>query len=151
LSSLLACTVTFDLLQMDLPGATNRMGCVFFSLALFGFTSLSIIDGLMLEREVVRREVAGGYYRPWTYLLTKLLLDGLLLRALPAAAFTALMYPLVRWRPHLPGMQWRRLLPVISVGLCVAVCTQHHGIHAIIYAPTPGSQQRRISSCPPRC
>jgi hypothetical protein len=83
---------------MDLPGAQNRMGAIFFSLALFGFTSLSSIDGLMLERQVVRREVAALYYRPWAYLATRLLLDGLLLRALPAAAFTALMYPLVgRW------------------------------------------------------
>jgi hypothetical protein len=81
--------------QFDLAGAQNRAGALFFSLAFFGFTSLTVIDGLMLEQRVVGREVAGGYHWPWTYLATKLLLDGLLLRALPAAVYTALMYPLV--------------------------------------------------------
>jgi hypothetical protein len=81
--------------QFDLAGAQNRAGALFFSLAFFGFTALTVIDGLMLERGVVGREVAGGYYRPWTYLATKLLLDGLLLRVLPAAVYSALMYPLV--------------------------------------------------------
>lgn len=81
--------------QFDLAGAQNRAGALFFSLAFFGFTALTVIDGLMLEQRVVGREVAGGYYRPWTYLATKLLLDGLLLRALPAVVYTALMYPLV--------------------------------------------------------
>jgi hypothetical protein len=37
----------------------------------------------------------GGYYRPGTYLLAKLVLDALLLRVIPACIFTAPFYPMV--------------------------------------------------------
>jgi hypothetical protein len=33
---------------------------MFFALALFGWTSVSVVDGLVLERELVEREVRGG-------------------------------------------------------------------------------------------
>jgi hypothetical protein len=39
---------------------------------------------------------AGGYYRPGTYLLAKLVCDALLLRVLPVLIFTAPFYPMVR-------------------------------------------------------
>jgi ATP-binding cassette subfamily G (WHITE) protein 2 len=77
-------------------GLQNRLGSMFFALALFGWTSVSVVDGLVLERELVEREVAGHYYGGVTYLLSSLVLDGLLLRTLPALLFCALMYPMVR-------------------------------------------------------
>lgn len=42
--------------ELDLPGLQNRGGGVFFSLAFFGFTSLTIIDSLTIEQALVRRE-----------------------------------------------------------------------------------------------
>jgi hypothetical protein len=77
-------------------GLQNRLGSMFFALALFGWTSMSVVDGLVLERELVEREVAGHYYSGSTYLLSSLVLDGLLLRTLPALLFCALVYPMVR-------------------------------------------------------
>ena len=41
-----------------------------------------------------------GYYRLSTYLCTKLVLDALLLRVLPAALYTAVFYPLMRLAPQ---------------------------------------------------
>jgi ABC-type multidrug transport system ATPase subunit len=79
-------------------GLQNRLGSMFFALALFGWTSVSVVDGLVLERELVEREVAGHYYGGVTYLASSLVLDGLLLRTLPALLFCALMYPMVRRR-----------------------------------------------------
>ena len=39
---------------------------------------------------------AGGYYRPATYLLAKMVLDALLLRVIPVFIFSAPFYPMVR-------------------------------------------------------
>jgi hypothetical protein len=36
---------------------------MFFALALFGWTAVSAVEGLVIERELVEREVAGRYYR----------------------------------------------------------------------------------------
>ncbi|GBF87535.1 ABC transporter Adp1 [Raphidocelis subcapitata] len=81
-------------------GLQNRLGAMFFALALFGWTSVSVVDGLVLERELVEREVAGHYYGGGTYLLSSLVLDGLLLRTLPALLFSGLMYPMVGLLPE---------------------------------------------------
>ncbi|GLC52605.1 hypothetical protein PLESTB_000648300 [Pleodorina starrii] len=85
--------------KADLTGMQNASGAIFFSLCLFGFTSLTSVDGLVRERALVAREVAGHYYSPAAYLLPRLVLDALLLRALPAALYTAALYPLVALTP----------------------------------------------------
>jgi ABC-type phosphate/phosphonate transport system permease subunit len=41
---------------------------------------------------VVERELTRRYYSPWTYMATKLLVDALFLRIIPAAIFTVLFY-----------------------------------------------------------
>ncbi len=46
-------------------GLQNRLGAIFFALALFGFTSLTIVDALLLERQLVVREVRAHYYSRW--------------------------------------------------------------------------------------
>jgi len=86
----------FFQLENSQVGVQNRLGSMFFALALFGWTSVSVVDGLVLERELVEREVVGHYYKGGTYLLSSLVLDGLLLRTLPAMLFSALVYPMVR-------------------------------------------------------
>lgn len=52
------------------------MGSTFFALAFLAFSSLTTVDLLIAERQVVTREVRGGYYHPAAYLLSKLTLDG---------------------------------------------------------------------------
>lgn len=68
-------------------GVQNRMGGTFFALAFLAFTSLTTVDLLMNERMVVLREVRSRFYRPSSYLISKIALDGLLLRVLPAILY----------------------------------------------------------------
>ncbi|GMH35874.1 hypothetical protein BSKO_03742 [Bryopsis sp. KO-2023] len=70
--------------QKDFAGAQNRLGGFFFFLAFLAFTSSTTVDVVHAERSVVLREVKAGYYSPFVYLLSKIILDTLLLRAIPA-------------------------------------------------------------------
>jgi ABC-type multidrug transport system permease subunit len=79
-------------------GVQNRLGGTFFALAFLGFTSLTTVDLLMNERGVVMREVRGGYYSPITYMLSKVALDGLLLRCIPALVYWAPFYYMAGFR-----------------------------------------------------
>jgi ABC-type multidrug transport system permease subunit len=79
-------------------GVQNRMGGTFFALAFLGFTSLTTVDLLINERQVVTREVRGGYYHPSAYLLSKLTLDAMLLRVLPAIWYFFTFYYLAGFR-----------------------------------------------------
>jgi ABC-type multidrug transport system ATPase subunit/ABC-type multidrug transport system permease subunit len=88
----------FYQVEPDFSGVQNRMGATFFALALLAFTSLTTVDLLMNERNVVMREVRSGYYGPVAYLLSKLALDGMLLRAIPAIVFWAPFYYMTGFR-----------------------------------------------------
>ena len=46
-------------------------------------------------RRCARVAAAGGYYRPWAYLLAKAVLDALLLRVVPVFLYAAPFYPMV--------------------------------------------------------
>lgn len=59
-----------------------------------------MIDSLVLERELVGREMRSRFYGVSSYLTYKLVLDGLLLRALPVILFTAISYPMVGLQPE---------------------------------------------------
>lgn len=93
--------IFFDL-QLDFNGVQNRMGGTFFALCFLAFTSLTTIDLLMNERHVVMREVRSGYYRPAAYLLSKLALDGMLLRAIPAILYWIPFYYMAGFRTAAP-------------------------------------------------
>ncbi|KAL4431621.1 hypothetical protein ABPG77_001463 [Micractinium sp. CCAP 211/92] len=86
--------VFFDV-SFDVSGAQNRVGGMFFVLCFFAFTSLTTVDLLMMERRMVLREVRGGFYRPGSYLLAKMVLDALLLRVIPVFIFSAAFYPMM--------------------------------------------------------
>ncbi len=53
---------------------------------------MTSIDLVQSEQHVAARELARGYYSPAAYVLTKLVLDGVLLRALPALLFVLPFY-----------------------------------------------------------
>ncbi|KFM28717.1 putative ATP-dependent permease [Auxenochlorella protothecoides] len=80
---------------LDISGAQNRAGGLFFILAFFAFTSLTAVDLFMAERRLVMREIKGGMYHPVSYLVTKAALDGLLLRVIPAFLYAAPFYPMM--------------------------------------------------------
>lgn len=94
----LATGAVFWQLDSSNVGVQNRMGGTFFALAFLAFTSITTVDLLILERAVVIREVRGGYYRPSAYLLSKLTLDGVFLRALPALLYWCCFYYMAGFR-----------------------------------------------------
>jgi hypothetical protein len=49
----------------------RRAGAVFFSLVFLALTSLTTVDLLVNERGLVVKEALGGYYRPFSYYLSK--------------------------------------------------------------------------------
>ena len=97
------CNVLFLIPSMqvrnDTSGAQNRIGAIFFALALLAFTSVTSIDLIQSERLAAGREMRRNYYRPSSYALTKLVLDGLLLRALPALLYALPFYFLMGLHP----------------------------------------------------
>jgi ABC-type multidrug transport system ATPase subunit len=80
---------------LDISGAQNRAGGLFFALVFFAFTSLTTVDLLVNEKRLVGREVGAGCYGSFEYLITKACLDGLLLRAVPALLYAAPFYPMM--------------------------------------------------------
>ncbi len=80
---------------LDTSGAQNRAGGLIFALAFFAFTSLTTVDLVFQEKSIVSREVVGGYYRRWTYVISKLVIDGMFLRFLPILIFSAPFYPMM--------------------------------------------------------
>jgi ABC-type multidrug transport system ATPase subunit len=80
---------------LDISGAQNRAGGLFFALAFFAFTSLTTVDLLVNEKRLVGREVGAGCYGSFEYLITKACLDGLLLRVIPALLYAAPFYPMM--------------------------------------------------------
>ena len=87
-----ACAIIFQNVPDDLAGLQNRAGCIFFTLTFFAFGSLTSIDLFISERSVFSREIQGSYYRVGTYFFAKAVLDGLLLRVLPAVIYSVVVY-----------------------------------------------------------
>lgn len=88
----------FFQLSFSSVGVQNRMGATFFALAFMAFTSLTTVDLLMEERRVVMREIRAGYYSSTPYLLSKLTLDGMMLRVIPAILFWIPFYYMAGFR-----------------------------------------------------
>eukprot|EP00803_Ostreobium_quekettii_P003847 evm.model.scf_288.3 EVM.evm.TU.scf_288.3 scf_288:25718-48518(-) len=83
--------VYYDL-NLEFSGAQSRFGGFFFVLAFMSFTAATIVDTVHAEQLVVMREVKAGYYSLSSYVLTRSLLDAVLLRALPAVILCTPMY-----------------------------------------------------------
>ncbi|KAF8061171.1 ABCG2 [Scenedesmus sp. PABB004] len=91
--------VIFYGVQNDTSGAQNRVGALFFALCLLAFTSVTAVDLVQAEATAAGREMGRKYYSPLAYAATKLVLDGLLLRALPALLFGLPFYFLMGLNP----------------------------------------------------
>ena len=82
----------------NVAGVQNRAGFLFFTLTFFSFSSVTSIDLFVAEREVFAREQRGRYHRVGTYFLSKAMVDGLLLRILPAVCFGVISYWIIGLR-----------------------------------------------------
>merc|ERR1712176_91707 len=82
----------FSNMQRDIAGVQNRLGFFFFQLAFFGFAGISSIDLILEERSVFIREIQGKFYTPLAYYLSKVIVDGIMLRILPMLIYDLLVY-----------------------------------------------------------
>lgn len=102
--------------RLDIPGFQNRMGMIFFALALFGFGCLTTLATFSRERLLFTRERANGYYNPLTYFGAKLLFDVIPLRVIPAFVFGAIVYAPVGLVPEIVSF-WRFILVLVLFNL----------------------------------
>ena len=86
----------------DIKGIQNRLGLFFFVLALFGFSTLTILTVFAPERLLFTRERAKGYYSPISYFAAKVLFDIVPLRLIPPIILGAIVYPMTGLIPAWP-------------------------------------------------
>ncbi|CAJ1025748.1 putative ABC transporter/ABC-2 type transporter [Leishmania shawi] len=77
---------------LDLPGSLNRAGSVSFLLLVTSFVSLSCLEQLIPERKLFNVERENGFYTTWPYLISKMAVDIIPLRIIPAMALTSIIY-----------------------------------------------------------
>ncbi|WIA23677.1 hypothetical protein OEZ85_000376 [Tetradesmus obliquus] len=124
--------VIFFAVKNDTSGAQNRVGAIFFALCLLAFTSVTSVDLIQTESAAAGREMQRRYYHPAAYAATKLVLDGLLLRALPALLFALPFYFLMGLNPA--ALQFCTFLLVL-IGFSAAVGALALGLAAGLNTP----------------
>ncbi|TNY21418.1 hypothetical protein DMC30DRAFT_350707 [Rhodotorula diobovata] len=132
------CAFLFRGLTLDIPGFQNRMGMIFFALALFGFGCLTTLATFSRERLLFTRERANGYYNPMTYFAAKLLFDVIPLRVIPAFVFGAIVYAPVGLVPEIVSF-WRFILVLVlfnlassSVVLLLSIVIKDQGVANLV-------------------
>ena len=70
----------------------NRMGCLFFMVSFFGFSSLSALTTFLEERALFIRERRAFLYNVHVYVLVEILFDIVPLRILPPMLMAAIVY-----------------------------------------------------------
>ncbi|KAF2796068.1 hypothetical protein K505DRAFT_373460 [Melanomma pulvis-pyrius CBS 109.77] len=86
----------------DIKGFQNRLGLFFFVLALFGFSTLTVLTVFAPERLLFTRERAKGYYSPISYFAAKVLFDIVPLRLIPPIILGIIVYPMTGLLPQWP-------------------------------------------------
>ncbi|CAO1637298.1 unnamed protein product [Sympodiomycopsis kandeliae] len=103
----------------DIAGFQNRLGLCFFTLALFGFSTLTSLGIFANERQLFVRERANGYYSPLTYFAAKLLFDNLPLRVVPPLLFGPTIYFTVGLVPQVSNF-WCFILTLVLFSLAAS-------------------------------
>ncbi|CCM00070.1 uncharacterized protein FIBRA_02097 [Fibroporia radiculosa] len=121
----------------DISGFQNRLGVFFFTLALFGFSSLSSLSLFANERILFMRERANGYYSSFTYFSSKILFDILPLRVVPPLVYGGILYGLVGLVPAVASF-WKFMLTLVmfnlttaSVVLCLSIAFASTGVASL--------------------
>ena len=83
----------------EMAGVQNRLGCLFFVCAFFGFAGLTSGDQFASEAKMFCRERSRSMYPVEMYLLTKLIFDIVPLRVVPATMFASIVYRMVGFYP----------------------------------------------------
>ncbi|KAK5001767.1 hypothetical protein LTR28_012252 [Elasticomyces elasticus] len=111
----------------NLAGFQNRLGFLFFLLALCGFSCLTSLQTFGQERLLFMRERGKGYYSVFPYYLAKVLFDIIPLRVLPVMIMGAIVYPMTGLTPAWAEF-WKFMLFLVlfnlaasSVVMCVGI------------------------------
>lgn len=96
-SAVVACLATlmcvlYNQQPLDLSGALNRAGSISFLLIVTSFVSLSCLEQLILERKLFNVERENGFYTTWPYLISKIVVDIIPLRIIPATVLASVIY-----------------------------------------------------------
>ena len=126
----------FSNMDRSIAGVQNRMGFLFFQLAFFGFAGISSLDLILEERMVLAREITGKFYTPLAYYLSKVIVDGLMLRMLPMIIFDVLVYWSIGLRSG-PGHFFLYLISTLLFSLATG---------ALSIAVTMGSKTGGVAS-----
>lgn len=116
------CGYLFFGIKDDISGFQNRMGLIFFVLALFGFSTLTSLNVFAAERTLFLRERANRYYAPITYFSAKVIFDIVPLRIIPPIVMGMILYPMVGFVAEWPEF-FKFLLVLILFNLAAsAIC-----------------------------
>ncbi|KDN36836.1 hypothetical protein K437DRAFT_48301 [Tilletiaria anomala UBC 951] len=85
----------FYKVNLTIAGFQNRVGSIFFLLLLLAFSALSAMTGLNRARPLVVRERGNGLYSAFSWLLSHLLYDLVMLRLIPTIILTIIIYFMV--------------------------------------------------------
>ena len=114
-------------LTLDLAGFQNRLGLLFFILALFGFSTLTSLTVFTAERLLFVRERAKGYYSPVAYFGAKVFFDIVPLRVIPPIILGAIVYPMTGLVPAWAEF-WKFILFLVLFNLAAAAICLFIGI-----------------------
>ena len=106
----------------DIKGFQNRLGLFFFTLALFGFSTLTSLTVFSSERLLFVRERANGYYSPITYFAAKVVFDIVPLRLIPPIIMGAIVYPMTGLTAAWPEFLKFLLILVLFNLAAAAIC-----------------------------
>ena len=116
------CGFLFYGLTDDIPGFQNRLGLLFFILALFGFSTLTSLTVFSSERLLFLRERANGYYSPITYFAAKVVFDIVPLRLIPPIILGIVVYPMTGLVPSWPEFLKFMLILILFNLAAAAIC-----------------------------
>ncbi|KAF2741571.1 hypothetical protein EJ04DRAFT_481059 [Polyplosphaeria fusca] len=109
----------------DIKGFQNRLGLFFFVLALFGFSTLTILTVFAPERLLFTRERAKGYYSPLSYFAAKVIFDIVPLRLIPPIILGAIVYPMTglnaQWPQFFKFVLFLVLFNLAAAGICLFI------------------------------
>lgn len=118
----------------DIKGFQNRLGLFFFVLALFGFSTLTVLTVFAPERLLFTRERAKGYYSPLSYFAAKVFFDIIPLRLIPPIILGVIVYPMTglipAWPQFLKFVLFLVLFNLAAAAIClfIGIVVRNNGV-----------------------
>lgn len=113
---------------LDLPGALNRAGSMSFLLLVTSFVSLSTLEQLIMERKLFNVERENGFYTTWPYLISKIVVDIIPLRIIPATVLASVIYFPMGFRVDAGVHFFYFILVIVLFSICITMMIMCIGI-----------------------